>query len=270
MFNRDYYVTVIAKIAKDARIQERADNANELLYYITNKLNAANIQTARAFATALLYGAKASRPILETLITDLEKLAMEHEQQELNLATGGEVKDEVLVKAENVPEGVLPMSSSEALLMFGRNAGISAKEARENAIALEFGRENENKIFEIVNKAFNTIKELTVSRESLHRSIETDLDNIEKKFAEKNKRYGQDKDGFYNFTQGAKLHYGDASPDNTFRMLMAYTSKHIVALEQPDALTNDEEFDERCLDVAVYMMIARAMKKATREEGARE
>jgi len=42
---------------------------------------------------------------------------------------------------------------------------------------------------------------------------------------------------------------------------MAYMSKHIVTLAKPDAITSDSEFEERCLDVVVYMLIARAMKR---------
>lgn len=288
MFNRDKYISVLEKIVRDAKIKERYENAMELLYKLTNDLDAESINKAIALAKELLYGAKASRPILENLIDDLVKLATEHEQQELYLATGGVVMNDGIVITMkpgdvihtaqagsagsgnivvNPPSGPKPAGGSGE---GGHNpeiarGGIVTMPKEEHEKLHGFGHEKQSQILEMVSKALNTVKELRISREALHRFIEIDLDNIEKKFAEKNKRYGQDQDGFYNFTQGAKHHYGDASPNNTFRMLMAYTSKHIVALEQPDALTNDGEFEERCLDVAVYMMIARAMKKATRE-----
>lgn len=293
MFDRNFYIPTMAKIARDARIQERADTANELLYNLTNELDIDGINKSIALATELLYGAKASRPILESLISDLKKLATEHEQQELDLANGGVVGNP---PGGSNPAGVSgmilePVGSDiptvltctgggmiGALQHLGKTLGraLTNEELEHGGIVImpkekhdklhRFDeKEQQFKILNMVSEALNTVKELSMSRNALNTSILQDVEKVRDMFLSKNDRYGQDRDGLFNFTQGAKLLYGDASPDNSFRTLMGYVSKHIVTLSQPDALTNDNEFEDRCLDVAVYMLIARAMKKATRE-----
>jgi hypothetical protein len=98
-------------------------------------------------------------------------------------------------------------------------------------------------------------------RKQLKDAIFDDCSEIMKLFAAKNERYGADEDAFYNFTKGAELLFGEATYETKFKALMAYASKHIVTLAQPGAITNDKDFSERCLDIAIYMLIARAMKK---------
>lgn len=105
-----------------------------------------------------------------------------------------------------------------------------------------------------------------MNRQQLARSIDEDLSKIAALFAAKNQNYGASEDAFYNFTKGAELLFGEADYDTKFRCLMAYASKHIVTLFKPGAIYNDKDFDERCLDIAVYMLIARAMKKEERCE----
>ncbi|MBP2653319.1 MAG: hypothetical protein H6Q73_888 [Firmicutes bacterium] len=100
-----------------------------------------------------------------------------------------------------------------------------------------------------------------MTREQLAQSIKRDCALIESLFTRKNQSYGANDDAFYNFTKGAELLFDEATYDTKFRTLMAYLTKHIVTLAKSDAILNDPEFEERCLDVAVYMLIARAMKK---------
>jgi len=103
-----------------------------------------------------------------------------------------------------------------------------------------------------------------MNRRQLSYSITEDLSKIAEMFARKNKVYGADgEDAFYNFTKGAELMFKEATFDTKFRTLMAYASKHVVTLAVPNAILNDTDFAERCLDIAVYMLIARAMKKET-------
>lgn len=107
-----------------------------------------------------------------------------------------------------------------------------------------------------------------MERKELEALIKSDLEAIGKKFTEKNQRYGESKDGLFNFTAGAALIFGEVTPDTQYRALFAYASKHLVTLSREDALTADPEFAERCLDVVVYMLIARAMHKIHLEEKA--
>lgn len=100
-----------------------------------------------------------------------------------------------------------------------------------------------------------------MNRGQLSDSIAEDIAKIASLFRSKNASYGADQDAFYNFTKGAELLFGEADYDTKFRTLMAYASKHIVTLCKPGAILNDKEFEERCLDIAVYMLIAKAMKK---------
>lgn len=105
-----------------------------------------------------------------------------------------------------------------------------------------------------------------MNRTQLAASIAEDLQNIGEIFARKNGAYGQNQDALYNFTKGAELLFGEANFDTKFKTLFAYASKHIAALTQPEAIYKDPEFAERCLDIAVYMLIARAMRKGVEEE----
>lgn len=100
-----------------------------------------------------------------------------------------------------------------------------------------------------------------MTSQQLFASISADLAKIATLCKSKNTAYGTEDDAFYNFDRGATLVFGEASFDATFRTLMAYASKHIVTLAKPGAILLDPEFEDRCLDVALYMLIARAMKK---------
>ena len=110
---------------------------------------------------------------------------------------------------------------------------------------------------------------MNMTREELCQSITEDCVAIPQKFAGKNVRYGQGTDGFWNFTQGAQLCYGKQDIQAIYQMLFSYASKHIVTLAAPDSIINDPEFEDRCSDIALYFLIARAMKKSlnqSREE----
>ena len=98
------------------------------------------------------------------------------------------------------------------------------------------------------------------------------LDNVKKKFTEKNESYGQESDLFYNFRRTAKRVMQakfDSEYEDMYRVMLAYQDKHRVALAN---LGLDEpEFEERCLDEIVYTLLAIALhreyeKKVTQQQ----
>jgi hypothetical protein len=98
------------------------------------------------------------------------------------------------------------------------------------------------------------------------------LDNVKKKFNQKNKSYGQESDLFYNFRRTAKRVMQakfDSEYEDMYRVMLAYQDKHRVALAN---LGLDEpEFEERCLDEIVYTLLAIALhreyeKKVTQQQ----
>jgi hypothetical protein len=88
------------------------------------------------------------------------------------------------------------------------------------------------------------------------------LDNVKKKFNQKNKSYGQESDLFYNFRRTAKRVMQsrfESEYEDMYRTMLAYQDKHRVALAN---LGLDEpEFEERCLDEIVYTLLAIALHR---------
>lgn len=88
------------------------------------------------------------------------------------------------------------------------------------------------------------------------------LDNVKKKFNQKNKSYGQEGDLFHNFRKTAKRVMQsrfESEYEDMYRVMLAYQDKHRVALAN---LGLDEpEFEERCLDEIVYTLLAIALHR---------
>lgn len=80
------------------------------------------------------------------------------------------------------------------------------------------------------------------------------LDEINDMFYSKNKEYRSDSDIFNNFRQTAIRHFGSASKENMIKTLLIYADKHASALAVNGF--NDSNFEERCIDLAVYHIIA--------------
>lgn len=99
-----------------------------------------------------------------------------------------------------------------------------------------------------------------MKREDFRKTISETTKRIEKLFAYKNKSYGMEDDVFYNFRASAgrviKAQYDDAYED-MFRVLACYVDKHWVALCNKGL--QDSEFEERCLDIINYMLLAIAL-----------
>jgi len=110
-----------------------------------------------------------------------------------------------------------------------------------------------------------------MTRDKLRKSISNSLSAISKLFDNKNKSYGGNgEDGFYNFTKGAELIFGEATYETKARILLAYASKHVVTLMRPNAIHNDAEFKSRCDDLANYFLILKAMREEVDEIKAEE
>ncbi len=81
-------------------------------------------------------------------------------------------------------------------------------------------------------------------------------------FAAKNHSYGADDDVFYNFRETARRVMRGQFPseaEDMFRVLAAYVDKHWVALCNRGL--EDPDFEERCRDIAIYMLIAIALRR---------
>ncbi len=88
------------------------------------------------------------------------------------------------------------------------------------------------------------------------------VENIEDLFTYKNKSYGVEDDLFHNFRSTAKRVLPgqfDTDHEDMFRVLACYVDKHWVALCNRGLA--DAEFEERCKDIIVYMMLAIAMHR---------
>lgn len=77
-------------------------------------------------------------------------------------------------------------------------------------------------------------------------------------FKRKNQSYGggvgEGKDTFHNFAESARRCFGRDTAENRIKVLMVLVDKHLVALNNTGVY--DPEFEERCMDIAVYMMLA--------------
>lgn len=109
-----------------------------------------------------------------------------------------------------------------------------------------------------------------MKREELASSVAADADRIKALFISKNGAYGVDKDALYNFTAGALLDDPTLDINDLLELaqaqaktLLDYTKKHIVTIFQDGTFLTDKEYPDRCLDIAVYMLILRAIHNQT-------
>ena len=101
-----------------------------------------------------------------------------------------------------------------------------------------------------------------MTRDNFYPLMAEMLDNVKKKFNQKNKSYGQEGDIFHNFRKTAKRVMQsrfESEYEDMYRVMLAYQDKHRVALAN---LGLDEpEFEERCLDEIVYTLLAIALHR---------
>ncbi|MDW7668057.1 MAG: hypothetical protein SCJ93_04475 [Bacillota bacterium] len=92
------------------------------------------------------------------------------------------------------------------------------------------------------------------------------LNDIENMFTTKNDQYGskQEQDEFYNFRQQALRTFGNDDPESMYKILKILVDKHLVTLNKNGL--DDSNFEERCIDVIVYHIIAIFMHRLKNEK----
>lgn len=96
-----------------------------------------------------------------------------------------------------------------------------------------------------------------MTRDELRIVIHDELKRLERLFEEKNRSYGMEKDGFYNFSETARRVFGTGDLMHAFAVLRILADKHWVALANNGL--DDPEADQRLRDIAVYALIGLAM-----------
>lgn len=104
-----------------------------------------------------------------------------------------------------------------------------------------------------------------MTREDLVKLVESEVASIVDLFKRKNESYGDDTNAFYNFEETAREVLKSDSPNAALRVLLAYVHKHFLALCNRGL--DDPEFDQRCRDIIVYMLIALAMRRKGTPKG---
>lgn len=135
--------------------------------------------------------------------------------------------------------------------MCGRCGQILAKEDGEMNFA-DLPREKQEELV----RRFETANQLQgkMCRNELNAIVREMANRVGQMFSVKQEGYGQDEDGLHNFRASAKRIYGEATHENMLKVLQTLQDKHLVALANRGL--GDKEFEERCLDVAVYSFIA--------------
>ena len=81
------------------------------------------------------------------------------------------------------------------------------------------------------------------------------------KFLDKNKQYAGKVDPLANFTNGAKLRYGDDKVWSQFETAKGYALKHIAHVYGEGSNIDTPKLDESLVDIAIYSVIMLYMIK---------
>lgn len=100
---------------------------------------------------------------------------------------------------------------------------------------------------------------MPVSTETYYKEIETVIEDVRKLFLDKNKNYNPGSDPLVNFRRGGMIRHADAEYYGCYEALKDYVTKHIVNAMNKDITAPD--LAESTRDIAVYMIIATAMKR---------
>lgn len=100
-----------------------------------------------------------------------------------------------------------------------------------------------------------------LSRQEMAEVVCELADKIKAMFDFKNVGYGQAEDGLHNFRSSAARNFGEPTPANMLKVLQVLQDKHLVALANKGLDLKD--FEERCIDVAVYSLIAIGIARET-------
>lgn len=85
------------------------------------------------------------------------------------------------------------------------------------------------------------------------------IDEVKATFEKKNNQYKTSRDPLANFSKGAVLRYGEDNMGTKYETLKDYMGKHIAHIYNND-ITGDK-VDESLMDIAVYSIIALAMRR---------
>lgn len=108
-----------------------------------------------------------------------------------------------------------------------------------------------------MSNASDSISNNITTREETNAKIVELCEQIKNMFSNKNKSYGNDADGFYNFRETARRIFFDTNPSYMLDVIMVYMDKHWVALTQNGIYT--PECKERFMDMAVYSLLSIAL-----------
>ena len=100
---------------------------------------------------------------------------------------------------------------------------------------------------------------MNVSNEEYYKEIDAVIDDVRKTFAAKQKNYNPGSDPLINFRRGGNIRHGNDDFYGCYETLKDYATKHIVNAMNKDITASD--LAESTRDIAVYMIIATAMKR---------
>lgn len=105
---------------------------------------------------------------------------------------------------------------------------------------------------------------MNVSQDAYYHEIEAVLEEVRQLFLVKNKNYNPGSDPLANFRRGGSIRHGDNDFYGAYEALKDYVTKHIVNAMSKDIMAPD--LAESTRDIAVYMIIATAMKRLWEKE----
>ena len=105
---------------------------------------------------------------------------------------------------------------------------------------------------------------MNISQEEYYKEIETVLEEVKQLFLNKNKNYNPGSDPLSNFRRGGMVRHADNDYFGCYEALKDYVTKHIVNAMNKDIMAPD--LAESTRDIAVYMVIATAMKRLWEKE----
>ena len=105
---------------------------------------------------------------------------------------------------------------------------------------------------------------MQVSNEEYYKEIDAVLEEVRQLFLMKQKNYNPGSDPLINFRRGGSIRHGHNDFYGCYEALKDYVTKHIVNAMSKDIAAPD--LAESTRDIAVYMVIATAMKRLWEKE----
>lgn len=100
---------------------------------------------------------------------------------------------------------------------------------------------------------------MNVSTEEYYAEIEKVIEEVQSLFLDKNQNYNPGSDPLANFRRGGLIRHANGDYYGCYEALKDYVTKHIVNAMNKDIMAPD--LAESTRDIAVYMVIATAMKR---------